>query len=563
MRPATVTLVIAFLSLVTASAGADFWNQFNDPEASRCALEYIRSRIQHAGTGEEYFRSAFEKRVRQLYTNHGSWWIKANWKSRKCRGYLQVYPLLHTTELKWIHGDLNTIQRSYAKRVIFHEYGNTQEAYEYLRGECGVTMEAAVAINRMIRESLGYPNENPRNAPALPDLSERNSTYDTVWFVAAGVFLGLLLWALRRWLAFGALALMSGVIPAFIAGSVTSIGHPLGLPLAVGIGLGVATIIGWAYGVFLSRDCSRRPKGFAIMIVCGAVGGAAVVSTGGSNGDPRVLTEVGTAAPPMRPTAKPAVATKVSTRPQHTNEEIIMALTRAAKALDTASLQVIGQDMERNSHACAVRLGVLARFITDARQTPNDPQVANYASASAEICAVGPSIIHYYVESIFGLAQTAVAQANSSGPAESRTAPTQSASFEVHLSGWKQTYNAASATAGNQYNEGVGIRFPHRTDDVELTVCSSRSALHGSEGLRVAYRVDDGPWRSDRAAAAKRAQDCWDAPLAGDVLKEIAGGSRLRVDLSGVAARYSVDLAGAASAIRRAWEYREFRKTSR
>lgn len=82
---------------------------------------------------------------------------------------------------------------------------------------------------------------------------------------------------------------------------------------------------------------------------------------------------------------------------QYTNEQLITGLTRAGKANDSAAIDKIGQILDMQSHSCAVRLGTLARLAQDDGGRLQE-QTKEYASASAEICDVGPSTIFYYLE---------------------------------------------------------------------------------------------------------------------------------------------------------------------
>jgi hypothetical protein len=83
----------------------------------------------------------------------------------------------------------------------------------------------------------------------------------------------------------------------------------------------------------------------------------------------------------------------------YTNEQLITGLARATKANDGEAIDTFGKILDGQSHACAVRIGTLARFI-GAGSSPQETLVSDYASASAEICSVGPSVIFYYIESI-------------------------------------------------------------------------------------------------------------------------------------------------------------------
>lgn len=92
-----------------------------------------------------------------------------------------------------------------------------------------------------------------------------------------------------------------------------------------------------------------------------------------------------------------------------TNEQLITGLARATKANDGEAIDAFGKLLDGKSHACAVRLGTLARLISSG-SSPQETLVSEYASASAEICSVGPSVIFYYIESIQDLMSRSAAE---------------------------------------------------------------------------------------------------------------------------------------------------------
>lgn len=86
----------------------------------------------------------------------------------------------------------------------------------------------------------------------------------------------------------------------------------------------------------------------------------------------------------------------------YTNEQLIFGLSRAVKAADSAAVAEIGEMIDSQSHACAVRLGTIARLTTDSMFTVD--QTLDYARASVDICGVPPSVMLYYVETVQSLA---------------------------------------------------------------------------------------------------------------------------------------------------------------
>lgn len=164
----SVMLVVLF---VANSAVAGPYTQLSDPEASRYAVLYAEQTV--GKTPREMYpnmdlASAFGERVKALHKENGVFFYLANRKGRICRDTLMEYMLIRKTELQWKHGDLNAAQRSYVKKEIFEKWGKPLDTYIYLRSECGITFEAATEINKVIRESLGYPEEHPANAPEFP-----------------------------------------------------------------------------------------------------------------------------------------------------------------------------------------------------------------------------------------------------------------------------------------------------------------------------------------------------------------------------------------------------------
>ena len=155
---------------VAQSALAGPYDQLNDPEASRYAILHAEQSVgkTQRNVTDKSPALDFGGRVSELHKENGVFFFFANHKGMKCRDKLMEYMVIRKTELKWKHGDLNAAQRSYAKTEIFEKWGKPQDTYIFLRSECGVTFEAATEVNRIIRESLGYPDEYPTNAPEFP-----------------------------------------------------------------------------------------------------------------------------------------------------------------------------------------------------------------------------------------------------------------------------------------------------------------------------------------------------------------------------------------------------------
>lgn len=80
---------------------------------------------------------------------------------------------------------------------------------------------------------------------------------------------------------------------------------------------------------------------------------------------------------------------------EYTNEQLLMGLTRASKAKDDEAVADLGNRLDAQSHACAVRVGVMARMVGSGM-----PGTKDYATLSAEICNAPPSVLHYLLETM-------------------------------------------------------------------------------------------------------------------------------------------------------------------